>query len=62
LVSATARLEQEMATLTDKQAQLLLDKMSQKYLGEASYPGRAPEDERVILRFKPERVATYNLD
>ena len=27
-----------------------------------SYPWRQPGDERVILRFKPERVATYNLD
>ena len=35
---------------------------SKKYVGEDSYPWRSPGDRRVILRFRPERVATYNLD
>ena len=39
-----------------------IDKLSRKYVGEDSYPWRQSGDERVILRFKPERVATYNLD
>jgi PPOX class probable F420-dependent enzyme len=50
------------AELTTEGAEEHIDKLSQKYVGEASYPWRAPGDERVIIRFRPERVATYNMD
>jgi PPOX class probable F420-dependent enzyme len=50
------------AELVEEGAEEHIDKLSQKYVGEAPYPWRAPGDRRVILRFKPERVATYNLD
>ena len=33
-----------------------IDKMAQKYLGQESYPWRNPQEQRVILRIKPEHV------
>lgn len=50
------------AELVDEGAEEHIDFLAQKYVGEETYPWRAPGDERVILRFKPEHVATYNLD
>lgn len=50
------------AELTEEGAEEHIDKLSKKYVGEDSYPWRNPGDRRVILRIKPERVATYNLD
>jgi PPOX class probable F420-dependent enzyme len=50
------------AELVEEGAEEHIDKLSKKYVGEDSYPWRAPGDVRVILRFRPERVATYNLD
>ncbi|HZO98458.1 MAG TPA: PPOX class F420-dependent oxidoreductase [Gaiellaceae bacterium] len=50
------------AELTEEGAEEHIDRLSQKYLGEAPYPGRAPGDRRIILRITPERVRTYNLD
>ena len=50
------------AELVDEGAEEHIDKLAQKYVGEESYPWRAPGDERVIIRIKPERVADYNLD
>ena len=50
------------AELVEEGAEEHIDKLSQKYLGEQSYPWRAAGDRRVIIRIKPERVADYNLD
>lgn len=50
------------AELTTEGAAEHIDKLSQKYVGEPSYPWHKPGDERVIIRITPERVATYNLD
>lgn len=50
------------AELVEEGAEEHIDKLSQKYVGEASYPWRAAGDERVIIRLKPERVADYGLD
>jgi PPOX class probable F420-dependent enzyme len=33
-----------------------IDRMAQKYLGEASYPFRRPDETRVVLRIKPQYV------
>ena len=33
-----------------------IDKMAQKYLDQETYPWRKPEEQRVILRVKPEHV------
>ena len=49
------------AELTTEGAEAHIDKLAQKYLGKDTYP-RQPGDERVLIRFRPERVATYNLD
>lgn len=50
------------AELVEEGAEEHIDKLSKKYVGEDSYPWRAPGDERVIIRLVPERVADYNLD
>jgi PPOX class probable F420-dependent enzyme len=50
------------AELVEEGAEEHIDKLSKKYIGEDPYPWRGRGDQRVILRFKPERVATYNLD
>jgi PPOX class probable F420-dependent enzyme len=50
------------ADLDEEGAEKHIDRMSQKYVGEDSYPWRAPGDRRVIARIKPERVSDYNLD
>jgi PPOX class probable F420-dependent enzyme len=50
------------AELVDEGAEEHIDKLAKKYVGEDTYPWRAPGDRRVIIRIKPERVADYNLD
>jgi len=50
------------AVLSDEGAEEHIDKMSKKYVGEDSYPWRAPGDQRVLVLITPERVADYNLD
>ena len=50
------------AELIDEGAEEHIDKLAKKYVGEDTYPWRAPGDRRVILRIRPERVADYNLD
>ena len=49
------------AELTTEGAEEHIDKLAQKYMGRDTYP-REPGDERILIRFRPERVATYNLD
>ena len=49
------------AEVTREGAEEHIDKLAQKYLGQETYP-RQPGEERIIVRFRPERVATYNLD
>jgi PPOX class probable F420-dependent enzyme len=36
-----------------------IDKMAKKYLGKDKYPGRAPGEERLLLRIKPQHVAQW---
>jgi PPOX class probable F420-dependent enzyme len=50
------------AELSDEGAEEHIDRMSEKYVGEDSYPWRAPGDERVLLLITPERVVDSNLD
>jgi PPOX class probable F420-dependent enzyme len=40
-----------------KEADDHIDKMAKKYLGKDKYPGRAPGEERLLLRIKPQHVA-----
>ncbi|MDQ3967133.1 MAG: PPOX class F420-dependent oxidoreductase [Thermoproteota archaeon] len=43
--------------INGKEADEHIDKLAKKYLGKDKYPGRAPGEERVLLRIKPEIVA-----
>ncbi len=42
--------------ITDKNADSHIDKLAKKYLGLDRYPFRNPDEKRIILRIKPERV------
>ena len=44
--------------INGKEADDHIDKMAKKYLGKDKYPGRAPGEERLLLRIKPEHVAS----
>ena len=50
------------ADLVEDGAEEHIDRLTQKYVGEDTYPWRALGDTRVIARIKPERVSDYNLD
>jgi PPOX class probable F420-dependent enzyme len=45
--------------INGKEADDHIDKLAKKYLGEDKYPGRAPGEERLLLRIKPEHVAHW---
>ncbi len=40
-----------------KEADEHIDKMAKKYLGKDKYPGRAPGEERILLKIKPEHLS-----
>ena len=42
--------------VTDKDAEDHIDKLAKKYFGLDSYPFRSPDEKRIILKIKPERV------
>jgi PPOX class probable F420-dependent enzyme len=54
-VSGTAELDTEGA---DDE----IDKLAKKYLGQDEYPWRKPEEQRINVRIRPERVETTGLD
>ena len=39
-----------------------IDRLARKYVGQDTYPWRAPGDRRVLLLITPDRVTDYNLD
>jgi PPOX class probable F420-dependent enzyme len=43
--------------INGKEADEHIDKLAKKYRGEEKYLGRAPGEERVVLKIKPEHVA-----
>jgi PPOX class probable F420-dependent enzyme len=43
--------------INSKEADEHIDKLAKKYLGKDKYPGRAPGEERVVLRIRPDHVA-----
>jgi len=43
--------------INGKEADDHIDKLAKKYLGKDKYPGRAPGEERLLLRIKPQHVA-----
>jgi PPOX class probable F420-dependent enzyme len=45
--------------INGKEADDHIDKMAKKYMGMDKYPGRAPGEERLLLRIKPEHVVHW---
>jgi PPOX class probable F420-dependent enzyme len=45
--------------INGKEADDHIDKMAKKYMGMDRYPGRAPGEERLLLRIKPEHVVHW---
>jgi PPOX class probable F420-dependent enzyme len=50
------------AELTEEGADAQIDKLAKKYLGQDEYPWRNPEEERITVRIRPERVEGYGFD
>ena len=50
------------AELTTAGADDQIDKLAKKYLGQDEYPWRKPEEERIKVLIRPERVDSYGLD
>jgi PPOX class probable F420-dependent enzyme len=46
--------------ITEEGADAHIDKMAKKYLGQDRYPGRSPNETRVLYYIEPERIATMN--
>ncbi|MGH9990438.1 MAG: PPOX class F420-dependent oxidoreductase, partial [Nitrososphaera sp.] len=45
--------------INGKEADDHIDKMAKKYMDKDKYPGRAPGEERLLLRIKPQHVAHW---
>ena len=50
------------AELTTDGADGQIDKLARKYLGQDEYPWRKPEEQRITVRIRPNRVETTGLD
>lgn len=50
------------AQLTESGADEHIDKLAKKYLGQDRYPWRSPDETRVMVRIRPERIVAYGLD
>jgi PPOX class probable F420-dependent enzyme len=50
------------AELTTEGADAEIDKLAKKYLGKDEYPWRKPEEERITIRIRPDRVEATGLD
>ena len=50
------------AELTTDGADAQIDKLAKKYLGQDEYPWRKPEEQRITVRIKPEKVDSAGLD
>src|SRR3954451_12425897 len=50
------------AELTTDGADDQIDKLAKKYLGQDEYPWRNPEEQRITVRIRPERVEATGLD
>jgi PPOX class probable F420-dependent enzyme len=48
--------------LTTEGADANIDKLAKKYLGKDEYPWRHPEEQRIIVRIRPERIQARGLD
>ncbi|HKG44640.1 MAG TPA: PPOX class F420-dependent oxidoreductase [Gaiellaceae bacterium] len=50
------------AELRTDGADAQIDKLAKKYLGEDEYPWRKPDEQRIIVRIRPEHVEAHGLD
>jgi len=50
------------AELSTEGADAEIDKLAKKYLGKDEYPWRNPEEQRINVRIRPEKVDTAGLD
>ncbi|MBX5473812.1 MAG: PPOX class F420-dependent oxidoreductase [Thermoleophilia bacterium] len=50
------------AELTTEGADAQIDRLAKKYLGKDEYPWRSPEERRVTVRVRPERISSYGLE
>ena len=49
------------AELTTEGADSQIDRLAKKYLGKDEYPWRKPEEQRITVRIRPEKVDTSGL-
>lgn len=50
------------AKLTEEGADAQIDRLAKKYLGQDTYPNRTPEETRVSVRIRPDKVEAIGLD
>jgi PPOX class probable F420-dependent enzyme len=50
------------AEVTTEGANASIDKLAKKYLGQDSYPWHKPEEQRLIVRIRPDHVRAHGLD
>ena len=50
------------AEMTTEGADASIDKLAKKYLGQDSYPWHKPEEQRLIVRIRPDHVQAHGLD
>ena len=48
--------------ITTEGADEQIDRLAKKYLGKDEYPWRSPEEQRITVRIKPEKVDSAGLD
>ena len=48
--------------MTTEGADASIDKLAKKYLGQDVYPWHKPEEQRIIVRIRPEHVQAHGLD
>ena len=50
------------AELTTEGADEQIDRLAKKYLGRDEYPWRNPEEQRITVKIRPEKVDAYGFD
>jgi PPOX class probable F420-dependent enzyme len=50
------------AEITTEGANASIDKLAKKYLGQDEYPWHKPEEDRLIVRIRPEHIQAHGLD
>ena len=50
------------AAMTPEGADASIDKLAKKYLDQEEYPWRNPDEQRLIVRIRPEHIEAHGLD